>query len=122
MVGGEGALLDQELECAQAATARLHRERTRLLERSDDQVLQQPLGCDIRGEGGDPCVTVGFAHIVLRQRQVLDLHGLDHRSYSIRNKRNRSDGHASLLIKLKKPKAPSPPFDDREESLARVRR
>jgi hypothetical protein len=33
-----------------------------------------------------------------------------------------SDGHASLLIKLTKPKAPSPPFDDREESLVSVRR
>ena len=49
MVDRQNALLDQALECAQPAAARLDGEMARFLERGNDEVLQQALRCDAGG-------------------------------------------------------------------------
>lgn len=80
MVPGKPSGLDQPLKRPQAPPAGLHGIVSRLLQRRDHEILQQALRGDIVGQAVEVGIAIGLADIVLGQREVLDLHGLDHRS------------------------------------------
>ena len=79
MVRGKPVRLNQTLERPQAAAARLDGEVPRLFERRDHEILQQAMRGDIIGQAVEVGIAIGFADIILGEREVLDLHGLDHR-------------------------------------------
>ncbi len=79
VIGGKDLLFDQQLQRAQAPPAGSDAVMPGLLERGDDEIVEQALFGDGLGQLLDRYIAATLAHIVPRQRKVPDLDGLDHR-------------------------------------------